>query len=43
MFVVGVVFVGVFFGCFVFVGNNIGVFGYWSDDCVKGRVIKILV
>ncbi|KAK4641642.1 hypothetical protein QC761_512620 [Podospora bellae-mahoneyi] len=40
VFAAGAAFAGVPFGCFAPAGNNTGAFGYWSDDCAKGRVTK---
>ena len=40
IFAGGSAFAGVPFGCFAPKGNNSGVYGYWSDDCAKGRVKK---
>ncbi|KAK3376450.1 Alpha/Beta hydrolase protein, partial [Lasiosphaeria ovina] len=38
VFAAGSAFSGVPFGCFAAPGNNSGVYGYWSDDCAKGKV-----
>ncbi|KAK0611957.1 Alpha/Beta hydrolase protein [Immersiella caudata] len=41
VFAAGSAFSGVPFGCFAPTGrNNSGVYGYWNDDCAKGRVKK---
>ncbi|KAK1760213.1 Alpha/Beta hydrolase protein, partial [Echria macrotheca] len=40
VFAAGSAFSGVPFGCFAAPGNNSGVYGYWNDDCAKGRVTK---
>lgn len=40
VFAAGSAFSGVPFGCFAAPGNNSGVYGYWSDDCAKGRVTR---
>jgi len=38
VFAAGSAFAGVPFGCFAAPGNNSGVYGYWNDDCARGRV-----
>ncbi|KAK3346895.1 Alpha/Beta hydrolase protein [Lasiosphaeria hispida] len=38
IFAAGSAFSGVPFGCFAPAGNNTGVYGYWNDDCAKGKV-----
>ncbi|CCC12718.1 hypothetical protein SMACR_05677 [Sordaria macrospora] len=38
VFAAGSAFAGVPFGCYAYPGNNSGVYGWWSDDCAKGRV-----
>lgn len=39
VFAAGSAFSGVPFGCFApTTGNNSGVYGYWNDDCAKGRI-----
>ncbi|KAK4442109.1 Alpha/Beta hydrolase protein [Podospora aff. communis PSN243] len=41
VFAAGSAFSGVPFGCFAPTGrDNAGVYGYWNDDCAKGRVKK---
>lgn len=40
VFAAGSAFAGVPFGCFAPAGNNAGRYGYWNDDCAKGRVKK---
>ncbi|KAK3386097.1 Alpha/Beta hydrolase protein [Podospora didyma] len=40
IFAAGSAFSGVPFGCFAPAGNNSGVYGYWSDDCAKGKTVK---
>ncbi|KAK4166845.1 putative cellulose binding protein [Cladorrhinum sp. PSN259] len=40
VFAAGAAFSGVPFSCFAPAGNNTGAYGYWNDDCAKGRVIK---
>ncbi|KAK4223490.1 Alpha/Beta hydrolase protein [Podospora fimiseda] len=39
VFAAGAAFAGVPFSCFA-PANNTGAYGYWNDDCAKGRVIK---
>ncbi|KAK3388708.1 Alpha/Beta hydrolase protein [Sordaria brevicollis] len=38
VFAAGAAFAGVPFGCYAYPGNNSGVYGWWSDDCAKGRI-----
>ncbi|KAJ9134118.1 Alpha/beta-hydrolase [Pleurostoma richardsiae] len=38
VFAAGSAFSGVPFGCFA-PANNSGIYGYWNDDCAKGRVV----